>query len=67
MDTAEQFDCCCSHQSVASPCLCLCQGSHWTFWAHFTAAKMCLKRFTRCGHYTGEVEDITIGRLIVVS
>ena len=29
------FDCCCSHQSVASPSLCFCQGSRWTFWAHF--------------------------------
>ena len=27
----------------------------------------CLKRFTRYGHYTGEVEDIIIGRLAVVS
>jgi len=25
----------CSHQSVASPSLCLCQGSRWTFRAHF--------------------------------
>jgi len=29
------FDCCYSHQSVASPSLCLCQGSRSTFWAHF--------------------------------
>jgi len=29
------FDRCCSHQSVASPSLCLCHGSRWTFWAHF--------------------------------
>ena len=27
----------------------------------------CLKHFTRYGHYTGEVEDIIIGRLTVVS
>jgi len=27
------FDC--SHQSVASPSLCLCQGSRWAFLAHF--------------------------------
>ena len=27
----------------------------------------CLKRFTRYGHYTGEVEDIIMGRLAVVS
>jgi len=27
----------------------------------------CLKRFTRYGHYAGEVEDIIIGRLTVVS
>jgi len=27
----------------------------------------CLKRFTRYGHYAGEVEDIIIGRLAVVS
>ena len=27
----------------------------------------CLKRFTKNGHYTGEVEDIIIGRLTVVS
>jgi len=26
-----------------------------------------LKRFTRCGHYAGEVEDIIIGSLAVVS
>jgi len=29
------FDCSCSHQSVVSPSLCLCQGLLWTFWAHF--------------------------------
>ena len=29
------FSCCCSHQSVALLFLCLCQGSRWTFWAHF--------------------------------
>ena len=29
------FDWCCNHQSVASPSLCLCQGSRWTFWAYF--------------------------------
>jgi len=27
----------------------------------------CLKRFTRYGYYTGEVEDIITGRLAVVS
>jgi len=27
----------------------------------------CLKRFTRCGHYAAEVEDIIIARLAVVS
>ena len=27
----------------------------------------CLKRFTRYGHYTGEVEDIIKGKLTVVS
>jgi len=27
----------------------------------------CLKRFTRYGHYAGEVEDIIIGKLAVVS
>ena len=27
----------------------------------------CLKRFTRCGHYAGEVEDIIIDGLAVVS
>ena len=27
----------------------------------------CLKRFTRYGHYAGKVEDISIGRLTVVS
>jgi len=27
----------------------------------------CLKRFTRYGHYAGEVEDIIAGRLTVVS
>ena len=36
MEIAGQFDCCCSHQWVASPSLCLCRGSWWTFWAHFT-------------------------------
>jgi len=30
-----QFSCCCSHQSVASPSLCLYRGSRRTFWAHF--------------------------------
>ena len=34
METAGPFDCCCSHQPVALPSLCLCQGSLWTFWAH---------------------------------
>jgi len=27
----------------------------------------CLKRFTRYGHYAGEVEDIIVGRFAVVS
>ena len=27
----------------------------------------CLKRFTRYGHYAGDVDDIIIGRLAVVS
>jgi len=27
----------------------------------------CLKRFTRYGHYAGEVEDIIVARLAVVS
>jgi len=31
MEKARPLDCCCSHQSVASPPLCLCQGSRWTF------------------------------------
>jgi len=31
MEKVWSFDCCCSHQSVASPSLCLCQGSRWTF------------------------------------
>jgi len=35
MEKAWPFDCCCSHQSLALPSLCLCQGSRWTFWAHF--------------------------------
>ena len=35
MEKAGPFDCCCSRQSVASPSLCLCQGSRWTLWAHF--------------------------------
>ena len=35
MEKAWPFNCCCSRQSVASPSLCLCQGSCWTFWAHF--------------------------------
>jgi len=35
MEKAGPLDCCCSHQSVVSPSLCLCQGSQWTFWAHF--------------------------------
>jgi len=34
MEKAGPFSCCCSHQSVASPSLCLCHGSRWTFWAH---------------------------------
>jgi len=28
---------------------------------------ICLKRFARYGHYAGEVEDVIIGRLAVVS
>jgi len=78
---------CCS-QLMASPLLCLCQGSQWTFRAHFCVLFMvhcvicvklmlrifefgvwlfdypvyrqnvtCLKRFTRYGHYMGEMED----------
>jgi len=35
MEKAWPFNCCCSHQSVASPFLCLCQGSQWTFRATF--------------------------------
>jgi len=35
MEKAGPFDCCYSHRSVALPSLCLCQGSRWTFWAHF--------------------------------
>jgi len=36
MKKIRRFDCYCSHQSVASPSLCLCQlGSWWTFSAHF--------------------------------
>jgi len=35
MEKAWPFICCCSHQSVASPSLCLFQGSRWTFWAYF--------------------------------
>jgi len=35
MEKAVPFNCCCSHSSVASPSLCLCLGSWWTFWAHF--------------------------------
>jgi len=31
MEKAEPLDCCSGHQSVASPSLCLCQGSQWTF------------------------------------
>ena len=27
----------------------------------------CLKRFSRYGHYAGEVEDVIVGRLAVVS
>jgi len=33
MEKAGPFDSCCSHHSVASPSLCLCRGSRWTFWA----------------------------------
>jgi len=35
MRKAGPFDCRCSHQSVASPSLCSCQSSPWTFWAYF--------------------------------
>ena len=35
MEKAGPFNCCCSHQSVASPSLCSCHGSGWTFLAHF--------------------------------
>jgi len=86
MEKAGPCDCCCGHQSVASPSLCLC-----TFCGVFMvqSAKLmlrifefkvlpfdcfvyrqnvtCLKRFTRYGHYAGEVEDIIIRRLAVVS
>ena len=82
MEKVGPFDCCCSHQSVASSSLCLCQGSRWTFCAVFVVQcdKLMvktfefevllftcfvyrrnityLKRFTRYGHYAGEVEDI---------
>jgi len=33
MQKSWPFNCCCSHQSVASLSLCLCQHSLWTFWA----------------------------------
>ena len=96
-----------AHQSVASPSLCLCQGSRWTvsgvavsllvsglmvdilitFCGVFIVQCVrifefgvlliycfvhcqnvtCLKRFTRYGHYAGEVEYIIISRLTVVS
>jgi len=90
IEKAGPFNCCCSHQSVALLYLCLCQGSRWTFWAHFVVFLWfielcsrwefgvllfdcfvycqnvtCLKRFTRYGHYVGEVEDI-IGKLAVL-
>ena len=40
---------------LLSDCFVYCQNVTW------------LKHFTRCGHYTGEVDDIIIGRLAVVS
>jgi len=40
MEKAGPFDYCCSHQSVASRSLCLCQGSRRTFWAHFCGVFM---------------------------
>jgi len=35
MQKVGSFNCCCSHQSVTSPSLCLWKGSRWTFWEHF--------------------------------
>jgi len=35
MKKAGPFNCCCSNQSVRSLSLRLCQGSRWTFWAHY--------------------------------
>jgi len=34
MEKAGPFDCCCSHQSVASPSLCLCHGSRVGHFEH---------------------------------
>jgi len=33
MEKAGPFNCCSSHQTVASPSLCLYHGLWWTFWA----------------------------------
>jgi len=45
VEKAGKCDCCCSHQSVASPSLCWCRGSRWTFWANFSGVFMvqCVK------------------------
>jgi len=57
IEKAGPFDCWCSHQSVASPSLCLCQGSRWTFWAHsvmdswFNVFSSCWINFCICGFY----------------
>jgi len=35
MEKVGPINCCCSHQSVVSLSICMCQGSQWTFWAYF--------------------------------
>jgi len=93
LEKAGPFDCCCSHQSVASSSLCFVRAhdrhfehifwcfhcsvclllSIFEFWVLlfdcfvYRENATCLKRFTRYGYYTGEVEDIIIGRLAVAS
>ena len=43
---ARPFDYCCSHQSVASPPVCLCQGSQWTY-----SVTSCLLVRAHSGHF----------------
>ena len=49
MDNAAPFDCCCSHQSVASPSLCYCVRGHGGHFSRFCGVFMvkCVKLMLR--------------------